>query len=259
MKNRVLIIGGSSGFGLSTAQILTKQGMTVYNISRTPCAISGVTNLIASVTNEGELEAAFSRIDGALSAMIYCAGYSMAAPVEYVDPSDYRTLYETNVFGLIECCKRAIPLMKQRGGNIIAVSSMGAVSPISFDSFYSSSKAAVNMFMRALNSELAPYKIRCCAIMPGAAQTRFSFKRNIYSNSQSGDYYKVMNSCARRLIKMEQTGSSAVKVARTIAKTAQKQSPAPLKACGFKGKVTCLAIRLLPTRWSDALSASLYK
>ena len=108
MKN-IVIVGGSSGIGLAVVQNLS--GENIANISRTPCVVAGVNNLTADVTDRAALKKAFSRLSR-IDALIYCAGTSMAAPVEYAEYDDYKRLFEVNLFGAIECCKLAMPMLR---------------------------------------------------------------------------------------------------------------------------------------------------
>lgn len=70
--------------------------------------------------------------------------------------------------------------MKENGGRIVLVSSMGGILPIAFDCFYSCSKAALNMLAKSANSELGEFNIRATAVLPGGTATTFTFKRKVY-------------------------------------------------------------------------------
>ena len=125
---------------------------------------------------------------GELYALVYCAGFSMAAPIEYADEKDYHYLFDVNYFGAVRAVQCAVPFMKERGGRIVLVSSMGGLFPVAFDSFYSSSKAAVDMLVKSAALELEPYGIRVCSVQPGGTSTAFTFKRKIYGDAENGEY-----------------------------------------------------------------------
>lgn len=241
MKNTV-IVGGSSGIGLAIVQNLMRRNTAIFNISRTPCAVAGVTNITADVTSHAALTAAVKKIER-IDTLIYCAGTSLAAPIEYVKHSDAEYLFEVNTIGAIECIKAAIPkLNKSDGPKIILLSSAGGVAPIAFDSFYSAAKAG--LFALAVAVRLECPNIKCTAVAVPATRTQFSFKRKIYTNC--GEYDKPLKSGSDALIKMEQTGYSAEYVAKRVIAIADKSNPPPKVTIGVKNKLMLFTYNLLP-------------
>ena len=163
-----VVVGGSSGIGLETCTRLSARGWNVINISRSPCKNVKVKNIIADVAAGSTVTDVISKIGEKykIDALIYCAGFSMAAPIEYAKESDYRYLFDVNFFGALKAVQACIPSMKDRGGRIILVGSLGGEIPIMFDPFYSSSKAALEMFVRGAYHELKPYNIKITAFLP---------------------------------------------------------------------------------------------
>ncbi|HKL94130.1 MAG TPA: SDR family NAD(P)-dependent oxidoreductase [Clostridia bacterium] len=250
MSKVCFIIGASSGIGLATAARFLEDGYTVINGSRTECELSGVRNYSVDVATPKTIYAAakdIAREFGRIDVFIYSAGYSMAAPVEFAKQEDYRYLFDVNFFGVIEGVRAVLPTMKKQGtGTIVVVSSIGGVLPIAFDSFYSSSKAAVNMLVRELNLELAPHKIRAISVMPGGTQTRFTFKRNVYSEEAAGLYADRMDNAVERIAKSEQEGLLPEKVAETIFFVATAKKSPELVAVGVKNKAYHMMDRIMP-------------
>lgn len=238
-RNSIIIVGGSSGIGLSLCQKLKDRDLTV--ISRSDCPVSGVKSIVADVCSPKELRAAFSKIQRA-DALVYCAGMSLAAPVEYVETADYRKLFDTNLLGAVECTKLAMPLLKSSGaGRIIYLGSSGGVAPIAFDSFYSASKTALMMFARAVNLETD--KVSASVAVIGGTRTRFSFKRKIYTDC--GEYDKALKSASDSLVKIEQTGYTADAVSDKLIKMIDGESAASVTV-GFKNKIATGFYKLLP-------------
>ena len=84
----------------------------------------------------------------------------------------WRRMYETNVFGLIEVTRRAIPALRAAGGGVVCnVTSSSILAPVPFYGPYRSSKAAVSAIGESLRAELAPFDIRVLEIMPGPIDT----------------------------------------------------------------------------------------
>lgn len=173
-RRTAVIVGASSGIGKEVALKLSGRGWRVYNLSRTPLSSERVKTMTADAAREGELRRAILDIGtecGNLDLLVYSAGFSMAAPIEYAAAGDYRYLFEVNYFGAVEAMKAALPFLKKRGGRMILIGSMGGELPVPFDAFYSSSKAALAMLAREADMELRPVGVRVSTIpLPSSRQ-----------------------------------------------------------------------------------------
>ena len=261
-KRTVIVVGASSGIGYETALRLLGRGYAVSNISRTPCPLAQAENHTADVTDGEALESAIKTICNEredVFALVYCAGFSMAAPIEYAKEEDYRYLFEVNYFGAVRAIRAVIPFLKRRGGRIVLVSSMGSMFPVAFDSFYSSSKAAVDMLVKSAALELEPYNIRLCAVQPGGTSTGFTFKRKVYDDEENKEYAAKVKRAAAALADMEQSGMSAGEVARQVAEVLCEKNPPLQLQCGGKNKFFAVAKRILPDKASQYINKKAYK
>lgn len=259
----VVIVGASSGIGYETALRLLGRGYSVSNISRTPCNLERVSNFKADVSAGSSLEKAIgdaaAERGNELYALVYCAGFSMAAPIEYAAEKDYRYLFDVNYFGAVRAIQSAVPFMKKRGGRIVLVSSMGGLFPVAFDSFYSSSKAAVDMLVKSAALELEPYGIRVCSVQPGGTSTAFTFKRKVYGDAENKEYAEKVKLAASALADMEQGGMSAGEVARSVADAVCGKNPPLLLQCGGWNKFCAVAKRVLPDKATQYINKKVYK
>ena len=81
-------------------------------------------------------------------------------------------MFATNVFGLAEVTRRAVPLMRASGGGVICnVTSSSILGPVPFLGMYRASKAAVTAIGESLAVEVAQFGIRVVEIMPGPIET----------------------------------------------------------------------------------------
>lgn len=247
-----IVVGGSSGIGYETCVRLVNRGWTVTNISRTPCNNAKVYNVCADVATGSDASEAVKKSaeNHGLNALIYCAGFSMAAPIEYAKESDYKYLFEVNYFGALRSMQSAIPYLKKRGGKIILVGSLGGDIPVVFDVFYSCSKAALEMLARGANAELNPYGIKITAVLPGGTATNFSFKRKVYPDEENKSYSRCVNKAVAALANMEQSGMKASRVAEDIYKTLISEKPPVIKTCGAKNFTFRTASRIMPEKWT---------
>ncbi len=261
-KKTVIVVGASSGIGYETALRLVGRGYCVVNISRTPCSLERVRNYAADVTAGDTLEKAVKSIAAEsenIGGLIYCAGFSMAAPIEYADEKDYRYLFEVNYFGALRAIRAVAPYLKKRGGNIILVSSMGSTFPVAFDCFYSCSKAAVDMLVKGASLELEPYNIRVCSVQPGGTSTGFTFKRKVYADEDNHEYAAKVKRATAALANMEQGGMSAGEVANTVADAFCEKNPPLLLQCGGWNKFYAVANRVLPGKATQFINKKRYK
>ena len=98
------------------------------------------------------------------------AGFGYAAEIGQVDVDRMRELFETNVFGLVEVTRRALPALRASGGGVICnVTSCSVLAPMPLFAAYRASKAAVGAFGESLRVEVAPAGIRVLEVMPGVS------------------------------------------------------------------------------------------
>lgn len=260
VRPSVIVVGGSSGIGYEACMRFVNRGWNVTNISRTPCNNARVVNISADAAAGSAVPDAIARTaeNFGLNCLIYCAGFSMAAPIEHARESDYKYLFEVNFFGALRSMQAAIPYMKKQGGKIILIGSLGGDIPIIFDSFYSCSKAALEMLAREANTELNPFGIKVTAFLPGGTATNFSFKRKVYSDEENKGYARSVNKAVAALANMEQSGMKASRVAEDIYKCALSDKPPVIKTCGMKNTAVRVASRMMPEKFTLYLNERTY-
>ena len=93
-------------------------------------------------------------------------------PVEYGNLDDWRTLFETNVLGVVGVITAAIPTLRANRPSVICnVSSSSILASVPFYSAYRATKAAISALGDSLRVELAPSGIRVVEILPGPVDT----------------------------------------------------------------------------------------
>lgn len=262
MERIVVIIGGSSGIGLSVSRLFVRNGDRVYNLSRNPSPESKVHHRTLDIVNTAEVHNVFKEIyeaEGTIDIVVNSAGFSMAAPIEFVESADYRYLFDVNFFGAIEVIKAAMPYIKEKGGRIINVSSMGGVIPIAYDPYYCASKAALNMLTEALQLELRKMNIFVTSLMPGGTRTPFTFKRKIYGEDRTKGYASEQKRATDALNKIEQEGMSPRSVANSVIYISELPDPPIIYAAGIVNKIYYLLSRILSKRLIYWISRRKYK
>jgi NAD(P)-dependent dehydrogenase (short-subunit alcohol dehydrogenase family) len=169
------VTGASRGIGRAIALELARRGFDVVATMRDPAAGAGMSDEAAEADGRLRVQALdvtrpdTGRLPDGLRVLVNNAGVEREhLPVEETPLEWWREMFETNVFGLVEVTRRAIPLVRAAGGGVICnIGSSSVLAPVPFYAAYRASKAAVSAFSETLRAELAPQSIRVVEIMPG--------------------------------------------------------------------------------------------
>ena len=261
MEKVVLLTGGSSGIGLAAGKALAMSGCRVYEISRKPAEHPGITHLTGDVTDEASIREAVAEVlsrEGRIDILINNAGFGISGAVEFTEPEEAKRQLEVNFFGMVNTCHVVLPHMREAGqGRILNLSSVAAVVPIPFQTFYSASKAAINSYTMALGNEVRPFGISVCAVMPGDIHTGFTAARQ--KQVRGDDVYggRISRSVAK-MEKDELTGMKPEAAGAYVAKIALRKNVKPLYAIRLDYKFYTILARILPVRTFSALIRALY-
>ncbi|HET9730584.1 MAG TPA: SDR family NAD(P)-dependent oxidoreductase [Acidimicrobiia bacterium] len=170
-KGLAVVTGASRGIGRAVAHELAARGFDTIATMRNPDDgrdLDGVRVERLDVTDPASIS-----LPAGLRVLVNNAGVeSDNLPVEMMPSETWRRLFETNVLGLVEVTKRAIPLLRAAGGGVICnVTSSSTLAPVPFLGAYRASKAAVTALTESLAAEVAQFGIRVIEIMPGPIET----------------------------------------------------------------------------------------
>ena len=180
-----VITGASSGIGQAAARLLAAEGVHVVLVARRHERLAiladelgeAATVIEADVADLVQVKALFDQVRtrfGGLDLLFNNAGIGISAPFEDSTPEDWKTMIDVNLYGVLNCTREAIALMRGRPGAMISsVSSVGGRYGVQNWSVYSATKYAVVGFHDALRKELGPDRIRISVIEPGAVWTEF--------------------------------------------------------------------------------------
>ena len=180
-----VVTGASSGIGEAAARLLIAEGVHVILSARRRERIESLaeelggkaTAIIADVADVVQVRALFVEIGarfGGLDLLFNNAGLGVFGRFTASAPEDWRRMIDTNIHGVLNCTRAAIPLMRGRPGAMISsVSSTGGRYGVEGWAVYCATKFAVIGFHDALRKELGLDGIRVSVIEPGAAWTEF--------------------------------------------------------------------------------------
>lgn len=171
--------GAGRGLGRATALELARRGFEVVATMRDTSAgsslleVARAEQLAVEISHLDVTEHASIRLPERFDVLVNNAGVDCDyVPVEHSSADAWRQLFETNVFGVLEVTRRAIPALRAAGGGVICnVTSAGLLFPMPFYSAYRASKAAVSALGESLRAEVAGFGIRIVEILPGPIET----------------------------------------------------------------------------------------
>jgi NAD(P)-dependent dehydrogenase (short-subunit alcohol dehydrogenase family) len=183
LAGRVAVVtGGNGGIGFGLAEALLDAGAAVdiwgRNEEKTAAAVARlssedrprVTARRCDVSDEHAVERAFADAvaeHSHVDVMVANAGLARFVPLLETRLDDWRAVTSTDLDGVFLCFREAGKHMKERGGALVAVSSISAVHGTPRHASYAASKAGLLGLVRSAAVELARYGIRANALMPG--------------------------------------------------------------------------------------------
>jgi 3-oxoacyl-[acyl-carrier protein] reductase len=192
LEGKVAIVtGGSRGIGRAIASGLLQKGTHVaisgvnkeylekaeVELTRVAAGGARLLTFVADVRDHLAVESLIdetARRHGGIDILVNNAGVGWFGSLESQGHDEWRRVMDTNVTGVFNCCKAAIPHLRRRGGGyIINISSLAGSNPFVGGVSYCASKAAVDAFSEALMQEVRHDGIRVSYIKPGSVNTDF--------------------------------------------------------------------------------------
>ena len=190
MNRVVLVTGGSKGIGRSVALAFAEPGAVVAVNYRSD--EEGATRVVAEIASRGATGVALqadvtdmvqvrSMVEGFLSrydridVLVNNAGGNRDGLLAFMSPEDWDAVLELNLKSVFQCCKAVVrPMMAQRRGAIVNVSSLSGITGLAGQVNYAAAKGGVNALTRALAQEVARFGIRVNAVAPGLVETEMT-------------------------------------------------------------------------------------
>jgi short-subunit dehydrogenase len=237
----IVITGCSTGIGLETAKYLKAKFVKVYPTARDPKDVKMLKKLgfehamQLDVRKPNEIESVISsvlEVDGKIDVWFNNAGFGQPGAIEDVRTEVLKAQFETNVFGLHECTRQIIPVMREQGyGKIIQHSSVLGLISLFGRGAYNASKYAVEGLTDTLRLELKDTEIYPVLLNTGPITSHFrlnameKLKTNIDTEHSifKAKYEKSLNADKSDVPFNEE----AVSVARIVHKIIIAKKPKP--------------------------------
>jgi 3-hydroxy acid dehydrogenase / malonic semialdehyde reductase len=188
-----IVTGASSGFGRSTARMLKAAGVRVAGGARRVERLETEIALELDVTDpESSRRFVDSAVEqlGGIDILVNNAGLALGrAPFDDSTEEDERTVFETNVNGLVRMTRLCLPHIRDLG-HIVNLGSIAGRQAYENAATYVASKFAVRGFTYALREDLLGRPIRLTTVDPGLAETEFSVVRFYGDKDKADAVYK---------------------------------------------------------------------
>ncbi|HEX8695938.1 MAG TPA: SDR family oxidoreductase [Longimicrobium sp.] len=182
MSKVYFITGAGRGMGVDFVHAALAAGHRVVATGRRPeeveRAVGRAENLLVAkldVTVPEDVAAAVAAAAerfGGVDVLINNAASFQAGFFEELSAEQFRAQMEVNFFGALNVTRALLPVMRrQRGGQVVTISSTAGIVAGEFASAYAASKFALEGWMEALNQEVEPYGIRTTVVEPGFFRT----------------------------------------------------------------------------------------
>src|SRR5476651_140961 len=168
---KIVVVGGSSGIGLATAEMAKKEGAEVIIASRNAERVKsaavkvGATGITTDVTNDDSVAQLFKTC-GVVDHVVVTAAQLRSGPFKSVSMEDVRATMESKFWGAWRVARAA---EIRPGGSLTLVSGFLSIRPRPAAAIVGAANGALESLARSLALELAPVRVNC--VSPGIIDT----------------------------------------------------------------------------------------
>jgi len=186
----VIITGASRGIGRGIAEVFAKQGANIAftyrssdekakalqdELSANGCKVKGYKSDASNFKAAQQLAIDVLEEFGSIDVLVNNAGITKDGLLMRMSEDDFDRVMDINMKSVFNMTKAVLrPMLKQRKGSIINMSSVVGVKGNAGQANYSASKAAINGFTKSTALELGSRNIRCNSIAPGFIETEMT-------------------------------------------------------------------------------------
>ncbi|WMN11205.1 SDR family oxidoreductase [Marivirga salinae] len=169
-NKNILIIGASSGIGLSLAKNLQEKGANLILASRNKPNLSGDFQYIK--LDVLDMKDELKELPETLHGLVYCPGSINLKPFQSIKENDYINDFRLNTVGAAMVIQQSLKALKSaKGASIVLFSTVAANTGLSFHASIASAKGALQGFGLSLAAELASKQIRVNMVAPSLTDT----------------------------------------------------------------------------------------
>ena len=267
---RVLVSGACGGLGSAVTGLLAARGITVFAADIDAAALAqcawpaNVVRLTLDVTDSPSVAAAVRVMASkgpartgesapGLDGLVCCAGIFTGGPLAEASEESLLRAFDVNVMGAHRLVREAFPLLAQRAGTIVLISSESARFAMPFNGPYTVSKYALEAYADCLRRELLLAGVAVAVVQPGSFRSGLLVNAGevIDARGERSPFARQLH-LVRRLLRREwESGMPADRVARVAVRALFAARPRARYPVG-NDRLRVL-LRFLPARLADAM------
>jgi len=224
-----VVVGGTSGIGLTLTRGLAEAGADVVPTSRRGEQVEAAAaevesrgrrtlRIASDVTDRGSLEGAVREVVarlGRVDVLVNCAGRTRRTPTLDLSEEEWSGILETNLTGTLRACQVFGRHMLETGyGRIVNVASLASFVALYEVAAYNASKAGVAALTKSLAIEWGPRGVNVNAIAPGNFRTPMN--AHLLDGTERGREF-LMRTPLRRFGRLEELQGACVFLASEAA------------------------------------------
>ncbi len=248
----VVVTGHSSGIGSAVAEYFRKNGDIVYGLSRHKGDNEKINFIECDITDPLQVKNAIEQIDkieGRIDILVNNAGMGISGSVENTTLDDVKKIFAVNFYGAVNVAQSVLPIMRrEKGGKILCTSSLASFFPIPFQSFYSATKASLDIWAKALRLETKPFNIQICNCLLGDTKSGFTSARKKSMYDGGTVYEETVKRSVEKMEHDEQNGKDPMTVAKTMYKLSNKKRLPATVIVGGLNKLLGFLNKILPQK-----------
>jgi len=171
-----LVTGGAGGLGRHVVDALLADGWRVVvpvEAGSDLDARQGMSTVVADLTDPDDVARAVRAAGDIRTLVNLVGGFAADQPVDETPIHEFERLFALNVRPTYLVTQAVLPHLKHAGGgSIVCTGAASALTPFAGGAGYTSSKAAVIAFAKAVAAEGAPHGVRCNVILPTMIDTK---------------------------------------------------------------------------------------
>jgi NAD(P)-dependent dehydrogenase (short-subunit alcohol dehydrogenase family) len=261
----VLVTGASSGIGKASARRLAGAGFRVYGAARSDPAHGEPFPLLhIDVRDDLSVGDCISRVmqeAGRIDILVNCAGVSVGGSAEEMLMEEIQDQVETNLVGLIRCCRAVLPGMRaRRTGLIVNIGSLAGLMGVPFQSAYSATKYGIEGYSESLQMEVRAFGVRVVVIDPGDVRTEITqHRKESRGTGRDSPYQRSFVAAMRSQAESELHGWNVERIARLVERVARSPRPRFRYTPGpFVERIAPAVRRIIPDRLFLSIIAGFY-
>ncbi|MFT4868554.1 MAG: NADP-dependent 3-hydroxy acid dehydrogenase YdfG [Colwellia polaris] len=249
---KIFITGIASGIGKATTEVLLSEGHEVKGFDIDKEALDKmpdeVTTYHGDVCDEDRVEYVVNQEE--FDILINCAAYYELGSIEDMSAETVESIFKPNVFGTLNFIRESMPMLRERNGRIINMSSVAGKVSMPYYGVYSATKHSIEAISDALRMEVGRFDVDVVIVEPGAFNTGFNSTarqaliKYVPDSIYADDYEDLMEDSPLN-------GESPVKAGRKVAEAAIAENPKTRYKVGRGSSIFPKFRSIMPDRLYD--------